>query len=293
MSSGERNGPGDRLMPVDAFGHTDIGKARKTNEDDYLCRALDGPPEGRGFPQYLAAVADGMGGHSGGSVASGLAIGILRECFSRTSANVSPEADCREVLQVCFEDINRQVFSRAARDERLIGMGATMVAALVGETKALVLNVGDCRAYLYRDRSLSRITRDHNWKEEQLQAGKLAESQILNSPLRHLVTRSLGFEAEVEADSFELEMKDGDYLLLCSDGLYKSLDERNLARFFRRNKAPDRICRRLIRTACRKGGQDNITAVVLRVKGRDKSGKEVTTLSDTVKVTDPGKRKED
>ncbi|MGB7296192.1 MAG: protein phosphatase 2C domain-containing protein, partial [Candidatus Aminicenantales bacterium] len=245
------------------------------------------------FPQYLAAVADGMGGHAGGDVASRLAIEILKEFLTRSPEKAGPGTDYRTVLKVCFEDINRRVFSRAAQDDHLSGMGSTMVAALVGERKALVANVGDCRAYLYRDRSLSRITRDHNWKEEQLRAGKLAEEQILNSPLRHLVTRSLGFEAEVEADTFDLEMRDGDYLLLCSDGLYKSLDERTLVRFFKRKKAPDRICRRLIRKACRKGGQDNITAVVLRVRGRNKNDKEKTTLSDTVKVADPGKRKED
>jgi protein phosphatase len=274
-------------MPVEAFGHTDVGRARKTNEDDYLYRRLDQPPDLGSPPLHLAAVADGIGGHLGGEIASALAIRVLRESLCRALEAPDKARDYRQILKACFEQVNREIFRQASQDERLLGMGSTMVAVLIKEGKALVANVGDCRAYIYHDGSLAQITHDHNWKEEQLRAKNIPEAQILQSPLRNLVTRSLGFEAEVEVDTFEVEMLDRDYLLLCSDGLYKPLAERKIAKAFGGKKAPEAICRRLIRKAVRKGGQDNITAVVLHLRAAGNGKAEEASLSDTVKLSVP------
>lgn len=274
-------------MPVEAFGHTDLGKVRKTNEDDYLYRQLDKQPDVGTPPLHLAAVADGIGGHFGGEVASGLAIRILKESLSRALADPDKARDHRQILKACFEQVNREIFRQAAQDERLTGMGSTMVAVLLKGRKALLANVGDCRAYIYRDSSLAQITYDHNWKEEQLRAGDMPEAEILHSPLRNLVTRSLGFEADVDIDTFEVEMLDRDYLLLCSDGLYKPLAKREIAKAFRGKKTPEEICRGLVRKAVRKGGQDNITAVVLQLRAASEGEAEKVSLSDTVKLTAP------
>jgi serine/threonine protein phosphatase PrpC len=279
-------------MPVAAFGHTDIGKVRKTNEDDYLCLNLGGQSAGKSSSLYLAAVADGMGGHAGGEVASALAMETLKERFARTAEEAVPGTNHLQKLKTCLEEINGRIYHRASQEEQYIGMGSTLVAALVGEHEALVANVGDCRAYRFRDRRWLQITRDHNWREEQLLAKNLTEKEILQSPLRNLVTRSLGFEEKVEVDTFKIDIQAGDHLLLCSDGLYKSLAERQMTKIFKGKRAPDKICQRLIRTACRKAGHDNITAVVLQVREGNAKKKARFCLSDTARITDSSYRKE-
>jgi serine/threonine protein phosphatase PrpC len=274
-------------MPVEAFGHTDRGKVRKANEDDYLYRRLDLPPETGSPPLHLAAVADGIGGHFGGEVASALAVKVLRESLSLAVADSGDSRSDRHLLKDCIEQVNREIFRRSSLDESLTGMGSTMVAVLIRTDKALVANVGDCRAYLFRGGALTQITRDHNWKEEQLRAGKLPEAEIIHSPLRNMVTRSLGFETAVEVDLFDVPMRDGDYLLLCSDGMYKPLSLRDLAGAFRRNKSPEKVCRRLVRKALRQGGQDNITAVVLRFRGTGDGEAGRRVFGDTIKLPSP------
>ena len=274
-------------MPVKAFGHTDCGKVRKTNEDDYLYQRLDLPPDVGTQPLHLAAVADGIGGHFGGEVASALAVKALRESLSLALAEPDKARDYQHLLKGCFEQVNREIFHQASLDARLTGMGSTMVAVLINEHKAVVANVGDCRAYIHRDGALAQITNDHNWREEQLRAGKIPEAEILHSPLRNMVTRSLGFEAAVDVDLFEVPMLDRDFLLLCSDGLYKPLAPREIARAFRRKKSPEEICRRLVRKAVRKGGQDNITAIVLHFRAAGQGEAKKVALADTVKFAVP------
>ena len=274
-------------MPVEAFGHTDCGKVRIANEDDYLYHRFDLPPE-TGTPHlHLAAVADGIGGHLGGQVASALAVKVLIESLSLALAEPDKARDYRHLFKACIERVNQEIFRQASLDARLTGMGSTMVAALLKGHKALVANVGDCRAYLHRDGALTQITQDHNWKEEQLRARKIPEAEILYSPLRNMVTRSLGFEAAVDVDLFELEMVEDDYLLLCSDGLYKPLVNRKIAKAFKGRKTPEEICRGLVRKAVRKGGQDNITAVVLQLRAGREGKAENVSLSDTVKLRVP------
>jgi serine/threonine protein phosphatase PrpC len=288
----ERSDRGRRFMPIAVFGHTDIGRVRETNEDDYLCLELGLRREGTGPSLYLAAVADGIGGHAGGEIASALAIQTLRDRFIGSSDGSVSGTDHIEVLKACLEEINSRVYARASQDEQFVGMGSTMVAALVQEKRAVIANVGDCRAYRFRDGQWLRITRDHNWHEEQLQKGELTESEILQSPLRNLVTRSLGFEPKVEVDAFEVDVRPGDFLLLCSDGLYKSLTERQVAKILKGKKNLEEKCRRLIRTACRKSGRDNITAVVLHIQGGGTKPEEKRSLSDTVRIAGPRHRKE-
>jgi protein phosphatase len=273
-------------MPVEAFGHTDRGKVRKANEDDYICRRLDLPQTGSP-PLHLAAVADGIGGHSGGEVASALAVRVLRECLSLAVADPGETRGDRNVLKRCVEQANQEIYRQSSLDESLVGMGSTLVAALIKGNKALLANVGDCRAYLCRDGDLVQITHDHNWKEEQLRAGKLPETEIVHSPLRNMVTRSLGFEAAVEVDLFEVPLRDGDYLLLCSDGLYKPLALSDLSEAFGRKKSPEKVCRRLIQKAIRQGGQDNVTAVVLRFHKAGEGDDEKSVFGDTIKIDSP------
>ncbi len=256
-------------MLIEAFGHTDIGKERLENEDRYACLQFSFPSTDEMQEPvasfYLAAVADGMGGHSGGDIASSMAIEILRERALSLQQDENPAADLRTFLENSFHEANRKIYQLANQEERLAGMATTLVASILFRGKACIANIGDSRAYLFRDQTLTRITRDHTWKEEQLRLNSVSEDVLYESPFQNLVTRSLGFDPEVIVDIFEVDLQDDDYLLLCSDGLYNPIPAEKICKIFNRHKTAEKICKKLIQFACQKGGQDNITAVVVQV----------------------------
>jgi protein phosphatase len=212
----------------------------------------------------LLAVADGIGGHSAGEVASAAAVEILRKAVAERLAE-SGAAPPAVVLGAAFLKANEAVFHQANGTEPLNGMGTTLVAALIVNGKAAAANVGDSRLYWVREGALSQVTRDHSWAAEQVRARLMAAEDVARSPFRNMVTRSIGYAAGLVVDTFELDLRPGDALLLASDGLFGSLEEKDLLKPFRRKKTPDDICRALIRAACKAGGRDNITAVVALV----------------------------
>jgi len=255
-------------MTIEAFGHTDIGKKRELNEDNYLFfhTALNIPDIPKQF--CLLAVADGIGGHAGGDIASTTAVNTLKENILHQLKLSSSSFQPKEVLEEVFQLANQTVFQKAIQNPDFIGMGTTLVAVLVIGNRATISNVGDSRAYLIRNESLSQITHDHSWKAEQLKAKKISEKDILKSPFKNMITRSLGFESDAKIDTFEIDLSDGDYLLLCTDGLYSFVSEYQILRIFRRLKKPEKICRKLIKLANKHGGHDNITGIVAYYSGR-------------------------
>lgn len=275
-------------MQIETFGHTDIGKERLRNEDSYVCLQFS-LPSSNDQPAslssaHLAAVADGMGGHSGGEIASSLAIETLRKRIRSSQHHGNRSAGMRSFLEDSFQEANRKIFQMASQEERLVGMGTTLVAALLIEGKAYIANIGDSRAYLFRSHTLTKITRDHTWKADQLMLDSISEEEIYESPFQNMVTRSLGFESEVLVDIFEEDLQDGDYLLLCSDGLYNPVSSEKIRKLFKRHKSAEQICRKLVQSACQKGGQDNITAVVVEVKEILPEDRKKPSAKDTVKL---------
>ncbi len=249
-------------LEIDAFGRTDVGRKRDRNEDAFLCLDL----AGRSFDgeyAWLLAVADGIGGHTGGAQASAAAIRTLQEAFPKGG---QPGVSARDALLAAYRAANGEIFRTAASIPGSNGMGTTLVAALVRPGFAFVANVGDSRAYLIRRGKLFPLTRDHSWAAEQKALGSLSPADIERSPFRRMVTRSLGYEASVQVDAFEVGLERRDALLLCSDGLCGPVPEPVLGRAFRRIDALPRLCERLIRLANRRGGPDNITAVAARVR---------------------------
>lgn len=246
-------------MPVSVHGHTDIGRKRTNNEDSYICLPFAKSSE----LKYLIAVADGMGGHRGGEIASGLAVTSIKTYITaKFSESVLPNSDFKAVLEGSIENANSEIFSQASQKEELTGMGSTVVAALLSDSEAVISNVGDSRAYLIRGKQIEQITTDHNWKSEQLQLGELKEDDIKSSPYKDLITRSLGLKEETEVDSYQVETAPGDYLLLCSDGLHSLLSEKEILKTFRKYKKPKTIAHKLIEAANKKGGHDNITVII-------------------------------
>jgi len=268
-------------MRINAFGHTDIGKKRELNEDNYICLALS---EENSSP-YLLAVADGMGGHSGGETASAMAIDVLRESLT---SHLKSDQDALSRIQTILEDsiqkANDQIFQEASEEKQLTGMGTTLVAAFISDNTATVSNIGDSRAYLIRRHSIQQVTADHTWKAEQLRTQALTEEEILNSPFRDLITRYIGLKPDLKIDTYELELSDNDYLLLCTDGLHTLIKDEEIYETVMEIEDPETICRKLIKTANKRGGHDNITVVVGKVQGTKKAAHRSVQQSDTVKL---------
>jgi len=233
---------------------TDRGRKRPTNEDAF----------GFSVEHGVYVVCDGMGGAAAGEIASSIAVD---EILRRLTAHREPEASLPEVAGKAVSAANEAVFTRAQRNQRLNGMGTTMVALVVEERRAWVLNVGDSRAYRMREGRFEQVTLDHSLVEEQVRMGRMSQSEALRSPLRNVITRALGTQNYVTADCFELEAEVGDVFMLCSDGLTRELSDEDIAAILKCNLGLEDRCARLIAAAKQAGGHDNITCLLVQAAG--------------------------
>lgn len=239
-------------MIAGAVTHT--GRVRTGNEDAYY---VPGQVEG------LYVVADGMGGHNAGEVASRLAVaGAVMEIRDKLDSGNIPEMLCRAVSRV-----NEIVFTKGESNRSMNGMGTTLTLALFRLGKLYVAHVGDSRAYLLGGGEFRQVTRDHTLLQELLQMGELSQEEALSYPHRHVITRALGTEYEIEPDVFELDVASGDTLLICSDGLTDHVDNEEIASALRRGGNPQALCETLLELALSRGGKDNITIVIVRLEG--------------------------
>ena len=245
---------------------TNPGKVRKNNEDAYgsvldwreKLHLTDEILQQRG---HLFAVADGMGGHAAGEVASQLAIETLF-----TEYYTGEWVDPKTTMAAAIATANRVIFERAEADARLSGMGTTLVAALYQPDYGLVANVGDSRAYLFRSGKIFQVTRDHSWVTEQLNNGILTEEEAAHHPFRNVITRALGNEAQVEPEFFELPPLPEDILLLCSDGLSNQISEQEIANIlgaYPLDEAADMLVKRVLE----RGAPDNVTLILVQMQG--------------------------
>ncbi len=226
----------------DAAGATDTGHKRRRNEDAYVCE----PP--------LFAVADGMGGHQAGEVASRLAAAALRE-------DVEPPGGAERV-EALIREANRRIWQHATEDVTASGMGTTVTVALVEGDSITIGHVGDSRAYRIRGAQIEQLTDDHSLAGELERSGKLSAEEARMHPQRSVITRALGTEPDVEIDTFTVEGRAGDLYLLCSDGLSSMVDDASILELVvGRSGNLDVVARELVRAANRSGGEDNITVV--------------------------------
>ena len=244
-------------LKVEAGAGSDIGLVRRSNQDRF------GVDERLGL--YL--VCDGMGGAAGGEVASELAVetflAIAQQelaCLSCPSTALTPQ-----VLRRAVAAANRAVVERARWDMRLRGMGSTLVGARVDGGSATVIHVGDSRAYLVRDGVAAQLTEDHSYVAEQVRLGLMPAEEAGASPMRSVITRAIGAEADVRPDVVDVDLRDGDALLLVSDGLTRHVEAAEIARVVGDAEGPDAACAALIVLAKQRGGSDNVTCVVVRV----------------------------
>lgn len=226
---------------------TDIGKVRKQNEDSLLAQAP------------IFAVADGMGGHAAGEVASEIAINTLRENAPRTA-----DADA---LADAVKDANNEVIKAAIEGKGKEGMGTTMTAAVIEGNSLCIAQVGDSRAYLLHSGNLQQITRDHSLMADLIEQGQITPAEARVHPNRSLITRALGNDPDMFADQYELDIEEGDRLLLCSDGLCGVLTDEIILTIMNECQDPQICADQLVDRANMMGGPDNITVIVVDICG--------------------------
>jgi serine/threonine protein phosphatase PrpC len=242
------------------------GRVRTANEDSFGICANEG----------LFVVCDGMGGAAAGEVASRVAVDTMLRCLCTPQKTTPtketdpgpieprPDTGVPAMLRNAVSDANHLVFSQAANDARLHGMGTTLVALLTQQNKAWIAHVGDSRCYRYRAGVLEQLTRDHSLVDEQVKLGQLTREEADRSPLRNVITRAVGSQRSVTAEVNEVETAPGDLFLLCSDGLTRELPDARIESILNETDDLDRICQRLIDSANDAGGRDNVTCIVVR-----------------------------
>lgn len=232
---------------------SDVGKARDRNEDSYY------------GGDHVFAVADGLGGHNAGDVASKLAIGPIASLDRRLES--VPDDRVADALADAVLEANRAVYKRAQDDAKVRGMGTTLTAVAVADGLAHLAHVGDSRCYLVRDGDFSQLSSDHTLVARMVQEGKLTPEQAEVHPQRSILTRALGAEPEVDVDSLEITLVHGDRLLLCSDGLSSVIGEERIRELLADASDLDQTCKRLIDEANAHGGPDNITVILVEMTG--------------------------
>lgn len=249
---------------------SDVGQKRNRNEDSYLMN--------EGLQLYI--VADGMGGHVGGDLASRLAVETIEETIKKLTAkpNVASQSseevkpgEFKTHLAYAIKMASRKIFEKALQDSKLQGMGTTTVVLLLRKNKAFLANVGDSRGYRIRGEKIEQLTTDHSLVEEQVRAGVLLPEEAKQHRYKNVITRSVGFQDEVDVDTQAKVIKANDIFVLCSDGLYNQLEAEEMLDVISHHDLQE-SCQHLVDIANSRGGDDNITVIlvkVLSIKGEE------------------------
>lgn len=236
-------------------GITDIGKVRDINEDNFCIDESE-------IGIYL--VADGMGGHKSGEVASSIAINIIRDHIKQYITDEYQEQMVKGVIFEAFNRANKEIYNRSTKDYDCEGMGTTVTMALIIEEKLYIGHIGDSRAYLLRKKELQQITEDHSLVAELVKNGSITEREAMKHPQKNIITRSLGTDESVQVDIFSMGIKKGDILALCTDGLTNFVDKEELRKTLLESNDCYESCSTLVSLANQRGGYDNITVLVVK-----------------------------
>lgn len=244
---------------------TDIGKIREKNEDNVLISSDLG----------LGVVADGMGGHSAGEIASNIAVSVLAETIRKVNSqqlkipdNFLPKlSPVERKLLMAANLANAAIYSTAQSSDIYRMMGTTLTGVLFDKDCATAVHVGDSRLYLFRDDKIIQITTDHSLATEHVRRGLLTRAEADRSKIQNVLTRAMGIKKNIEFDLLKFPVKVGDVLLLCSDGLYKGLSEAEMAKILHEGHHTPivKLCKQLVRISNENDGQDNISAVLIKI----------------------------
>ena len=237
---------------------TDKGLVRQKNEDSYFacCNETD--------DFALFVVCDGMGGAQAGNVASTLACNTFVNTINEFDLRDQPYDKLAYYLYHAADAANRAVYEKSVGDVQCAGMGTTLVAALIHNNKALVLNIGDSRAYVISEDEIVQVTRDHSVVEDMVQRGEITKAEARVHPKRNLITRALGALSDFEPDIYSIELDSDEYLLLCSDGLTSVVADNEIRDTITHLEHADKVCDILLQACFQRGAPDNITIILYR-----------------------------
>ena len=236
---------------------TDKGRRRSNNEDAMK-------------KDKVFIVADGVGGNNSGEIASRLAVNeIANYVETHPLSEVRSAEQVQDYFEDCLKNANFKVLELSQRIEANKGMATTVVCAYVQSDTIYIINVGDSRAYVFRDGVLLQITEDHTYVNTLLKAGLISEDEAMNHENKNMITRAVGADYTVDADFFSLPIRKDDIILICTDGLYGEVGEEQLIAALKEEKSMTDICNELVEMANENGGSDNITMVVLKVTEED------------------------
>lgn len=278
---------------------SDVGRQRKRNEDSLVCLRLEAQFYSGMEESGLFVVADGMGGHAAGEIASELAVKIfIKECClkllsaseNRTRDEAIIAKNAGDILVSSLREVNRKLFERA-KESGLQGMGTTLTAALIIGQRLYVINVGDTRCYIINDRDTIRITKDHSIVQELVGAELITPEEVRKHPCKNVLTRVVGCQEDVEPDSFERTLYQGDTILLCSDGLWAALPDEEIAQIVLAAKAPAQACTELVARANEQGGFDNISVIVVKPDYLPSLQESLSAETQVIEFSEATKRK--
>ncbi|MFZ3063610.1 MAG: Stp1/IreP family PP2C-type Ser/Thr phosphatase [Actinomycetota bacterium] len=229
---------------------TDIGKLREINEDTFLVE------------DKIFAVADGMGGHRAGEVASSMAIDILKKRAGEFEEGDTPQR-IQKMLKEALDEVNDAIVKKGETQGDYLGMGTTLTAFHISERRIFLVHIGDSRAYLIRKEKITQLTQDHTLVADMVGKGEISEEEARIHPLKNILVRALGTDVKAEADLLSEEVQPGDRILLCSDGLSSMLRDEEILSIVNESESLENACQRLIDTANTNGGEDNITVVLV------------------------------
>lgn len=239
-----------------AFGITDRGIVRKENQDSFRYELI-------AKDEVLCAVlCDGMGGAQAGSLASTMAADTFMSHASYSLDSSSDASDMQRILVEAVNYANIKVYDRSFADFSCMGMGCTLVAALINSKRCLISNVGDSRAYLIQKGHIQQISRDHSLVQELLAKGQIKPEQVRNHPQRNIITRAIGVEASVKCDIFDIKFPSGSRLLLCSDGLSNVLTDKEILQISQDFSDIELACKQMLNLALKRGAPDNVTVFI-------------------------------
>ncbi|MGI5977438.1 MAG: Stp1/IreP family PP2C-type Ser/Thr phosphatase [Candidatus Limivicinus sp.] len=244
-----------------SFALTDKGPYRKDNQDSFIIEKCDAKD------CVIVSLCDGMGGAKAGGLASRLSNNaFVSYVYGKLTARVSRPLDFHAVLTDACNEANAVSYEYSQFDEMYSGMGTTIVGGVIKNNgNGYIINVGDSRAYYIskRNDAISQITKDHSLVEELVEFGAITKEQARVHPQRNVITRALGSEARVEADYYEFSLQNGDFLLLCSDGLSNTVSDLEMLEYSREYPDPEMLCQALMRKALNRGARDNVTVLAV------------------------------
>ena len=243
---------------MEYYGTTDKGIVRKENQDVFLCEDV------RITGGVFMVVCDGMGGAKAGSVASSIASNVLRDSFFKQVGPFDDEKSIADALVSSIQQANTEVYRRSCTDPDCAGMGTTLVAAYVSGKDAVVANIGDSRAYIISRTGITQLSRDHSVVEDMIGRGEITRDEAKTHPNRNLITRALGTGVQAQTDLFFPVVNEGEWMLLCSDGLSNILTDVEIMHAVTEAADVREACENLVRQTVVKGAPDNVTVAILK-----------------------------